>query len=206
MNTDVCLGIPGLAQTIPVSELADEAKRNGWQRCAVIGAEPVEGIISCVRLHAASAKELQSGLKGVSKDSVVIVDAGENSFNWFALMQPKVAFLAGFENLPKNGFDHITAKLAAGKNVGIVIELAVIIDYHTRRNALKEYADILALQRKYKFPLVIASGAREKSGIRNLHETVALCSLFGMTRSEVYAALEAPAAVLSPRQTVETEA
>ncbi|HJJ36570.1 MAG TPA: hypothetical protein O0X27_05300 [Methanocorpusculum sp.] len=204
MITDVCLCIPGTAQS-SVSELLAEAKRNGWNRFLVPSAEKSADVIPCIRVHAATTRELQNAVRGCARDAAVIVDAGENSFNRFALSQPKTAFLAGLENLPKNGFDHITAKLAADKNVGLVIELAAIIDYRRRKTALKSYADILALQRKYRFPLVIATGAETRFGIRSIPETVALCSLFGMTRAEVYAAISAPESVLHPHETVEVE-
>lgn len=207
MITDVCISIPATA-TYSLSDLSAELKSNGWARCLVTGisaAEKSETCIPAVRIQASSAKELQTAVRSAGKDMTVIVNAGDNSFNRSALTMGKVRFLAGLENLPKNGFDHITAKLAADKNVALVIELAAVIDYRTRKNALKAYADILALQRKYRFPLAIASGARSCAGIRTVHETVALCSLFGMERREVYAALEAADSVLFPPETVEAE-
>ncbi|HJJ39276.1 MAG TPA: hypothetical protein O0X42_03965, partial [Methanocorpusculum sp.] len=180
------------------------AKQNGWNIiAAVTSSELSSGIMPCVRIHASAPKDLQKELRTAVKGSIIIADAGDNSFNRFALTQKGVNFLAGLENLPKNGFDHITAKLAAEKNVGLVIELAAIIDYRTRKSALSSYADILKLQRKYHFPLVIASGAKTPLGIRTIRETEALCSLFGMTRAEVYAALNGADAVLHPKESVE---
>jgi len=205
MITDVCICIPG-TELSTVSELIIESQRNGWRHVLVPGAtEKTNCTTPCIRVHAETQKELQNAVRGVAGDTAVIVDAGENSFNRFALTMPRTTFLAGLENLPKNGFDHITARLAAEKHVGLVIELAAIIDHRTRRNALKVYADILALQRKYRFPLVVATGAEDRYGIRTITETVALCSLFGMTRAEVYAALSAPESVLHPHKSVEVE-
>ncbi|HJJ31734.1 MAG TPA: hypothetical protein O0X97_05770 [Methanocorpusculum sp.] len=203
MIIDVCLSISEASAYSPAEWYA-AAKQNGWNTiAAVTSSELSPGIIPCVRIHTSAPKDLQKELRAAAKDSIIIADAGENSFNRFALTQNGVHFLAGLENLPKNGFDHITAKLAADKNVGLVIELAAIIDYKTRKSALSSYADILKLQRKYHFPLVIASGAKTPLGIRSIHETEALCSLFGMTHAEVFAALNGADAVLHPKQSVE---
>ena len=203
MITDVCLSISDPA-LYPVSDVYAEAKRNGWEAVAIPSAGPEDkDVLSCIRIHADSAKELQSRVRSAPKHAFVIADARDNSFNRFALTQNGVSFLAGLENLPKGGFDHIAARLAAEKNTGLVIELSAIIDYKTRRSALSSYADCLALQRKYQFPLVIASGAKTPYGIRNLKETEALCSLFGMTRAEVYHALNAADAVLHPKKILE---
>ncbi|MCQ2510404.1 MAG: hypothetical protein MJ116_08085 [Lachnospiraceae bacterium] len=203
MIIDVCLSISEASAYSP-AEFYAAAKQNGWNAvAAVTSSELCAGVIPCVRIHTSAPKELQKGVRSAAKNAIIIADAGENSFNRFVLTQKGVHFLAGLENLPKNGFDHITAKLAAEKNVGLVIELAAIIDYRTRKSALSAYADILKLQRKYRFPLVIASGAKTPLGIRSIYETEALCSLFGMTRAEVYAALNGAEAVLHPKESVE---
>ncbi len=133
---------------------------------------------------------------------VVMVSAGENSFNRTAITTKGVHLVTGIADLPKGGFDHIIAKMAADHHTGIVLDLSRIISPKSRRTALSRYAEILFLQRKYHFPLIIASGADTIFGFRNTAEILALCSLFGMTRPEVYAALNSLDAVLSPPQLV----
>ena len=49
----------------------------------------------------------------------------------------------------------------------------------------------------------MASSSKTPGGLKNLYETVALCSLFGMERAEVYSALNALDGILYPKQTVE---
>lgn len=184
-----------------------EATHNGWNRCAVTGISTAESktIIPAIRIHSTTPKDFLASISQVKNKTMILADAGDYTFNRFLLTQQTVKFIAGFENLPKNGFDHIIAKLARDKKTGIVIELASIIHPRTRKNALKNYADILSLQRKYQFPLVIASGAKSPSEIRNISETIALCSLFGMTRTEVYTALSTPDTLLNPHRIVEIE-
>ena len=131
-----------------------------------------------------------------------MVSAGENSFNRIAVSTKGVHLLTNIADLPKGGFDHVTAKMAADHITGVVLDLSCIIHPRSRRTALLRYAEILLLQRKYHFPLVIASGAEDLFGIKNVAETIALCSLFGMTRAEVYAAQNSLDAVLSPSMPV----
>lgn len=183
------------------------AHANGYRRIIVCGAEPTVSenceVIPGVHISAKTAKELLSAARKAPKGSLVTADAADNSFNRTAITTKGIHMLAGLDALPKAGFEHITAKMAAQHNVGLVIELGKIIDPKTRRSALSHYADILKLQRKYQFPLVIASAAKTPAGLKNLQETLALCSLFGMERAEVYAALNAVDGILHPKQTVE---
>ncbi|HJJ90027.1 MAG TPA: hypothetical protein O0Y05_03200 [Methanocorpusculum sp.] len=133
---------------------------------------------------------------------VIMVSAGENSFNRAAISTKGVHLLTGITDLPKRGFDHILAKMAAEHHTGIVIDLSRIINPKSRKQALSRYAEILFLQRKYHFPLTIASGASTIFGIKNTTEILALCSLFGMTRTESYAALTGMDAILYPQPKV----
>ena len=101
------------------------------------------------------------------------------------------------------GIDHIVSKMAAQQNTGVVLDFSRIIDPKTRRTALSRYGEILAFQRKYHFPLLIASGASECLGQRNITEIIALADLFGMTEQEVRSALDSLDGILSPKKTVE---
>ena len=206
MITDACICFDASCAS-SLSDFSAVAYANGFRRLVVCGAEVSEGlpteIVSAKRISAKTAKELLAQARKTPKGSLVIADVGDNSFNRTAITTKGIHMLAGLDALPKAGFEHITAKMAAQHNVALVIELGKIIDPKTRRSALSHYADILKLQRKYQFPLVIASAAKTTAGLKNLQETLALCSLFGMERAEVYAALHAVDLLLHPKQTVE---
>jgi ribonuclease P/MRP protein subunit RPP1 len=133
---------------------------------------------------------------------VVMVNVGENNFNRTAIASKGVHLLTGITDLPKGGFDHIVAKMAADYNTGVVFDLSRIINPKSRKIALSRYAEVLLLQRKYRFPFIVASGTNTIFGFRNPNEIIALCSLFGMTRSEVCAALNGLDVVLFPPQLV----
>ena len=186
----------------PLLQTLDALRHAGFAQAVVFSDTKVENTLQGIRFSGKTAKELTNTAKK-AKNAVLMVDAGDNSFNRTALTTRNVRLLAGLDALPKAGFDHITAKMAHDKNIGLVIELDKIIHGKTRRQALSHYADILKLQRKYRFPLVIASGAKSYLGVRNIQETIALCSLFGMERSEVYQALNALDDILAVKSAVE---
>lgn len=159
-------------------------------------------IFGAVIVKRSNGKNFFDTVKKIPKDRIVFVNADENSFNRTAITTKGVHLLTGISDLPKGGFDHITAKMASEKHVGVVIDLSKIVDGKTRRVALAKYADILQLHRKFGFPLVIGSGARDIFGVRNLTEISALCSLFGMTNEEVLTALTNLDEILSPPKAV----
>ena len=150
-----------------------------------------------------SGKAFFDAVKKTPAGTVVFVQVGENSFNRNAITTKGVHLLTGIADLPKGGFDHIVSKMAAQHNTGVVLDFSRIIDPKSRRTALSRYAEILAFQRKYHFPLLIASGASECLGQRNITEITALADLFGMTRAEVDFALDSLDGILYPKKTVE---
>jgi len=187
------------------SELLNSVQIAGFQRVVVFSKSPIEceNAIMGYFISETSVKGLINAVRKVPKKALIAVNAGENSFNRAAITMRGVGLIAGLDSLPKSGFDHITAKMAADNNVGLIIEIGKIINPKTRRRALSQYASILKLQRKYLFPLVIASAAHSKSEIRNIYEIIALCHLFGMEREEVFTALSAMDGILSPQMPVE---
>ena len=150
-----------------------------------------------------SGKAFFDAVKKTPAGTVVFVQVGENSFNRTAITTKGVHLLTGIADLPKGGFDHIVSKMAAQQNTGVVLDFSRIIDPKSRRTALSRYAEILAFHRKYHFPLLIASGASECLGQRNITEITALADLFGMTRPEVDSALDSLDSILYPKKTVE---
>ncbi|HJJ48830.1 MAG TPA: hypothetical protein O0X39_07590 [Methanocorpusculum sp.] len=137
-----------------------------------------------------------------ARGTVVLVEAGENSFNRIAVTAKNVRFLTGLSALPKHSFDDVIARSMSSRNVAAVFDLSKIIDAKTRRHALSHYAEVLKFARKFDFPCAIASGASSWLGQRTVSETVTLCSLFGMERSEVYQAMDVDK-VLFPNDAVE---
>ena len=149
----------------------------------------------------AESKNFNESLKK-ARGTMVLVEAGENSFNRTAVTAKNVRFLTGLWALPKHSFDDVIARSMAARNVAAVFDLSKIIDARSRRHALHHYAEVLKFARKFGFPCAIASGASSWLGQRSVQEAAALCSLFGMERAEVYKALDVDS-VLFPREAVE---
>lgn len=208
MITDACVYANETSRTT-LRRFALTAASCGFSR--IVACNPAENIAEYAGVTILKGKVIskQTGkaffdaVKKTPADTVIFVQVGENSFNRTAITTKGVHLLTGIPDLPKGGFDHIVAKMAAQHNTGVVLDLAKILDAKCRRTALSQYADMLAFHRKYQFPLVIASGAVEYPGQKNIQEILALTSLFGMTRAEVFAALNALDGILYPKKTVE---
>ena len=208
MITDACVFV-NQDQTATVRRLLLTGKSCGLSRMVLCGSIPdipasyagIEVLRGRV-IGKQNGKTFLDTVKKIPKGVIVMVYAEENSFNRTVITTKGVHLLTGIADLPKGGFDHVVAKMAADHTTGIVIDLSRILDPKSRRTALSRYAEILLFQRKFRFPLVIASGADTIFGIRNVDETIALCSLFGMTRAETYTALNCLDAVLSPPRPV----
>ncbi len=203
MITDACLYVDG-----PIDTFANTAAACGTTRIVAVG-NGVTGdtgmitVLGGTHISGKTGRAFLDAVRKAPKNSVIIADAGDNSFNRMVITTKGVHLLDGIAAIPKGGFDHIIAAMAAQHNVGVVVSLAAIIDPKTRRHALSHYADILKLARKYRFRLVIASGASAPAGQKNIHEICALTSLFGMERAEVYRALTCLDEIISPPLTVE---
>ncbi len=208
MITDACVYANDSSHTT-LRRFALTAASCGFSR--IIACDPAEDIsgyagVSILKgrsISKLSGKAFFDAVKKTPAGTVVFVQVGENSFNRAAITTKGVHLLTGIADLPKGGFDHIVAKMAAQQNTGVVLDFSRIIDPKTRRTALSRYAETLVFQRKYHFPLLIASGASECLGQRNITEITALADLFGMTGPEVCSALDSLDGILYPKKTVE---
>lgn len=208
MITDACVYANNSSHTT-LRRFALSAASCGFSR--IIACDPAEDIseyagVSILKgrlIGKLSGKAFFDAVKKTPAGTVVFVQVGENSFNRTAVTTKGVHLLTGISDLPKGGFDHIVSKMAAQQNTGVVLDFSRIIDPKTRRTALSRYDEILTFQRKYHFPLLIASGASECLGQRNITEIIALADLFGMTEQEVRSALDSLDGILSPKKTVE---
>ena len=126
------------------------------------------------------------------RDGAVIgVVAGDNGFNRSVVQTPGIHLLCGLHRTQRNAFDHVTAKLAAGRRVAIHLDFSQLLACrgHSRQKVLIRYQELLSLQRKFGFSFAIGSGARSVLDQRTVSEMILLSSLFGMTREETLTAL-----------------
>jgi ribonuclease P/MRP protein subunit RPP1 len=132
--------------------------------------------------------------------TVVSVRAGDAGFNRAVIGMKGVRILRGIHAIEKNGFDHVTAKMAADNTIAVDIDLSVITMTRgiTRQRAITRYRDILVLEQRFGFPLTLSTNARSVLELRAVREFTGLCSLLDMDISLVEKALAGVGTVITP--------
>jgi ribonuclease P/MRP protein subunit RPP1 len=133
-------------------------------------------------------------------DTVVSVKAGDAGFNRAVIGMKGIHILRGMQGADKNGFDHVTAKMAADNRVAVDIDLSTLITLRgiARQKAIARYRDILVLEERFEFPLTVSTGAGSVLDLRAVREISGLCSLLDMDITLVEKALAGVGAVTTP--------
>jgi ribonuclease P/MRP protein subunit RPP1 len=189
--------------------MALEAHELGFDSLVAIDAPTCEyagvSVMSGVLVRGAFAQEILPRVKRCKgTDTVVIVEAGDSGFNRAVLAMRGVHVLCGVHLTDRYGFDHVAAKIAADSGIAIDISLAPIIHERgaTRQRALDRYLDIVMLQRRFEFPLVLSTHARSVLEMRSVREISALASLVGLDVGDVKQALGNAGRLCSPEPAV----
>jgi ribonuclease P/MRP protein subunit RPP1 len=190
--------------------MALEAHELGFDSLVAIDAPTCEyagvSVMSGVLVRGAFAQEILPRVKRCKgTDTVVIVEAGDSGFNRAVLAMRGVHVLCGVHLTDRYGFDHVAAKIAADSGIAIDISLAPIIHERgaTRQRALDRYLDIVMLQRRFEFPLVLSTHARSVLEMRSVREISALASLVGLDVGDVKQALGNAGRLCSPEPAVQ---
>jgi ribonuclease P/MRP protein subunit RPP1 len=147
------------------------------------------------------ARDIVNKLKRLRQsDAVISVKAGDAGFNRAVIGMKGLHVLRGIHAAEKNAFDHVTAKMAADKNVAVDIDLSSIITTQgiARQRALARYRDVLVLESRYEFPLTVSTYARSALDLRSPREVTGLCSLIGMDIGAAEGALGGIVQVTTP--------
>ena len=188
-----------------VRRLALEAKSLGFDSLVAIdtpaGAFDGVEILSGIIVQDAPMRDVIARVKR-AKDSgtVVSVNARDNGFNRATISLKGVHILRGIHAADKNGFDHVTAKMAADNNVAIDLDLSLLIAERgiARQRAIHRYRDILTFERRFEFPVTLSSHARSYLDLRAVREITGICSLIGMDIPDMEKALDAVGRVTGP--------
>jgi ribonuclease P/MRP protein subunit RPP1 len=132
--------------------------------------------------------------------TVISVRAGDAGFNRAVIGMKGIHILRGIHGADKNGFDHVTAKMAADNRVAIDIDLSTLIAIrgNARQKAIARYRDILVLEERFEFPLTVSTGAGSVLDLRSVREISGLCSLLDMDIPLVEHALAGVSMVTTP--------
>ena len=193
--TDACV-FPYPYGDSSVRRMALEARNLGFDRLVAIDTPPADfyGVEICtgIIIKGTPLKDIISRIKKErTAETVVSVEAGENSFNRAVISLKGVQSLRGIQSAEKTAFDHVAAKMAADNRVAIDLDLSVIVSGRgsTRQRAMHRFRDILILEQRFEFPLTLSSYAHSVLDMRAVREITGLCSIIGMDISDVEKAL-----------------
>jgi ribonuclease P/MRP protein subunit RPP1 len=138
------------------------------------------------------------------KPDVLLVHGGDLKINRAALEDPRVDVLAHpYRGRRDSGFNHILAKKAAENNVTVEINLGYFLRNrnHRRQKVLAQFRELLKLNSKFDFPLVMTSGAHSIYELRSPRDSMALSSCFGMDKETAFSTLSnVPRAIIENNQ------
>lgn len=85
------------------------------------------------------------------------------------------------------GMNHILAKIAYQNDVAIELSLKDILNSYLSHRAriISHFRDIIKLYRKFKFPLIISSGASSIFDIRSPRDIIAIFKEIGLNEEEI---------------------
>jgi ribonuclease P/MRP protein subunit RPP1 len=175
-----------------VRRMALEAKALGIERLVAKDTPPGEfygiEISTGLLIRDTAVKDLIPRIKRERNNhAVVSVQAGDNGFNRAVISTRGVHVLRGIQSADKNAFDHIAARMAADYRVAVDIDLSPLISGRgiIRQRAMHRYRDILVLEQRFEFPIVLSSHARSILEMRATREIAGLGSLIGMDAQDI---------------------
>jgi len=161
----------------------------GMVACGVSGGNVPEksrfSIFPARYIRAPGIREIQKEIQIASREgSISIIRAGEGGVNRSILTTSGVHVLSDLHCAPKNAFDRVCAQYAADHGVAIDIRISPLRELRgtPRERVIREYEEILLLQKRFEFPLIISSGATSPSDLRSPRATEALLTGIGMEK------------------------
>ena len=200
------------------TQLAGEAKRLGYSGIALIQSSknynkpdtinPHEdfSIWNGVEIYAKNPDDLRKKVqKFRERSDVLIVNGGDLKINRAACEDPRVDILAHpYKNRRDSGINHVLAKKASENNVAIELSINPMIKTRLslRAKILSQFRQILKLQRKFKFPLIITSNAYSLYDLRTPEDIIAFASCLEMTHDEIISSLSKNPADIIKRSSI----
>ena len=180
-------------------KLAKEAKRLGYDGICIVcysdeyhqdrdSIRKNSGIKSGIEIIAENPDDLKKKIQKFRRRAdILMVHGGNIKINRTACEDPRIDIIIHpYRNRRDCGINHVLAKEAAKNAVAVEININYILKSRSslRSKVLSQFMQILKLQRKFKFPLIITSGAHSIYDLRTPRDIIALTSCFGMTEEE----------------------
>ena len=205
--TDACVYPYPLGDS-SVRRMALEAKALGFERLVAKDTPPGEfygiEISTGLLIRDTAIRDLVNRIKRERNTHAVLsVQAGDNGFNRAVISTRGVHILRGIQSADKYAFDHVAARMAADNRVAVDIDLSPLIAGRgiTRQRAMHRYRDILVLEQRFEFPIVLSSHARSILEMRAVREIAGICSLIGMDTPDIEKSFFAVDIVTAPAET-----
>ena len=126
-------------------------------------------------------------LKSYKKVDVLMVEGGNLKINRAACENPRIDILSRpYNNRRDSGINHILAKEAEKNNVIIELCLNDLIKTkgHFRSKTITQFRDIILLSNKFKFNIILTSGAKTIYDLRTPQDMLTLIKSLGLTQKE----------------------
>jgi len=188
-----------------IEELLNESNRLGFSGVAVIQSSKKFNkdyihdfkdfqvakqldIYSGVEIAAKNVNDLKKKISSLRKKvDVLIVQGGTVKINRAACEDPRVDIISQPNKKRRDcGLNHILSKEAAKNQVAVEICLNSILHsrYSYRSKLFSQYRDILKLHEKFKFPILITSGATSIYDLRKPRDIISLTQCFDMKKQD----------------------
>ncbi|MCQ8905610.1 MAG: ribonuclease P protein component 3 [Methanothermobacter sp.] len=158
--------------------------------------------IACgVMIRASDPRDMRRSVNRFRKKAdVIYVSGGNLKVNRAACESRRVDILsAPYTSRRDPGINHVLSREAARNGVAIELPLADVIGswLKVRARVLEHFREILKLQRKFGFPLVLTSRASTIYDLRAPRDIINLAECFGMKAQEAEKSLTStPASIL----------
>ncbi|MGC8993435.1 MAG: ribonuclease P protein component 3 [Candidatus Aenigmatarchaeota archaeon] len=146
-----------------------------------------------VGFEANNKLELKHLLNRRRELDLILVRGGTNLMNRVAVENRGVDILTHPNHQRKDcGINHILARLAKENEVAIEINFREILNTEglIRKNVLANHAEIIRLYKKFKFPLIVSSGALSHWQIKDPKVLISYLVTLGLEMSEAKKALK----------------
>jgi len=146
-----------------------------------------------VEISCKNPEELRKKVqKSRKKADILIVQGGDLKINRAACEDQRVDILSQpYRSRRDSGINHVLARKAAENSVAIEINLKILLktNLRYRYRILSQFRHIIELQRKFKFPLIITSGATSKYDLITPQDITALSKCYQMSFKESFDAI-----------------
>jgi len=150
-------------------------------------------VIAGIKIFPKNAEDLKKQIRNSrKKTNILVAVGGDLKINRAACENIKLDILSRpYYKRRDCGINHVLAKEAAKNNVAIELNVCDLLRARSplRSKIMAHFQEIIKLQRKFKFPLIMGSGAVSIYDMRNPRDLIAFSQCFGLNKEEAHMAL-----------------